>query len=466
MTNKLAECDRKLKEAVISAYTHSPFYRFIFKQHGFDVHSFRGLHDYDSLPIIRKEDILSFIKTHNKEMWDVKHNEHFITATTTGSTGKRLNVLFTEEDIIRNVRSLVNCLQWWGYKGGSINVIMWEPPQGTQESISSILLKNLAKITQGKIYYEHEIEGDLFRREKIKGETLTFINLPRLSKLLESSRVQEFNLMNLKYILTLVTPSQLKTKFHLQIKEKLLNMHLIPSYGFTEALFVGASCPHTFERGFIHVAQQGLFHILGKNNNLNYEGTGELVYTSLDRAFPFIKYCPGDIVSIEKENGCSCGYSGINLRFEGRLPLTVKIPYADGYFIDVVDVVKTIEEILPGCQVLCVYGEHPHRHHFFLAIFVGLSKLTIRSKEKLMNKILENIVIKHIPREKINRDGLLNIIAKWRSFFPIFFVDIEDIPKEPMANKPKFFLNILDEEKITYLPLYRTLLSKMEDYLS
>jgi hypothetical protein len=38
-----------------------------------------------------------------------------------------------------------------------------------------------------------------------------------------------------------------------------------------------------------------------------------------------------------------------------------------------------------------------------------------------------------MPREKINK------IAKWRSFFPIFFVDIEDIPKEPMANKPKFF---------------------------
>ena len=133
------------------------------------------------------------------------------------------------------------------------------------------------------------------------------------------------------------------------------------------------------------MVQPGLFHILSKNNNLNNEGTGKLVYCSLDRAFPFIKYCPGDIVSIEKENGCSCGYSGINLRFERRLPLTVKIPYADGYFIDVVDVVKIIEEILPGCQVICVYGEHPHRHHFFLAIFVGLSELTVRSKEKLID---------------------------------------------------------------------------------
>jgi hypothetical protein len=213
-------------------------------------------------------------------------------------------------------------------------------------------------------------------------------------------------------------------------------MHLIPCYGFTEALFVGASCPHTFESGFIHVVQQGLFHILGQNNTLNDEGTGELVYTSLDRAFPFIKYCPGDIVTIEKENGCGCGYSGINLRFERRLPLTV----------------------------LCVYGEHPHRRHFFLAIFIGLSKVTVKSKERLIDNILEKIIVGHIPKEKIDKDGLLNTISKWRSFFPIFLVDIEDIPKEPMANKPRIFLNILEEEKMTYLPLYKSLLSKIEDF--
>jgi len=464
MNRRKIDLDSELKKVVVSASKRSPFYNLFFRQHNVNVDRFRGFQDYDSLPIIRKEDILSFIKTHNKEMWNMDHSEHLIIASTTGSTGKRLNVLFTEEDIIQNVRLLLGCLQWWGYKGGPINVIMWEPPRGIQESISSILFKNLAKITQGKIFFEYEIEEDLLRREKIEGETSTLINLPRLWKLLEPSRIQEFNLMNLKYIFTLVTPSQLKTKFHLQIKNKLPNMHLIPCYGFTEALFVGASCPHTFESGFIHVVQQGLFHILGRNNTLNDEGTGELVYTSLDRAFPFIKYCPGDIVTIEKENGCGCGYSGINLRFERRLPLTVKIPYADGYFIDIVEVVKIIEEILPRSHVLCVYGEHPHRRHFFLAIFIGLSKVTVKSKERLIDNILEKIIVEHIPKEKIDKDGLLNTISKWRSFFPIFLVDIEDIPKEPMANKPRIFLNILEEEKMTYLPLYKSLLSKIEDF--
>jgi len=457
--------DKKLKEIIVYAYTHSPFYKWFYKRHNIDVHSIRGLKDYDSLPILRKEDIFSFAKESGvEELWCIHDYKDLKVVTTTGSTGKRLKVPFTQTDIYRFTQEpCTDCLYWWGYEGGPINVIIWGH---SPDSTVALGLNSIAKKTGGKAYLAEEVEKNTFERMAIKNETLTYTNLPSLLKFIDSPfRRQIFEEVNLKYIFTLVSPSEVKTRLHTKIKAELGNINLIPCYGSTEALFVGASCPYTFEDTYVHITQPGLFHIVEHNGSLCDEGKGELLYTSLGReAFPFIKYSTGDIVTLKKEHGCGCGYLGWNLRFETRRLLTIKIQYADGYFIDIVKVAEIIKEIIPGSQVMCVYGEHPHQHYLFLAIFIGVSKSITEDERQLKDKIIENIILDHVPSEKINGVGLSNLLAEWRPIFPIFLVDVDDIPIESGANKPKLLLNLMDEEKLLKSNRYQNILSRIEGY--
>lgn len=457
--------DNVIKNTLTSAYARSSFYRWFYKQHNIDVHSIRGLQDYDSLPILRKEDILSFAKMHNiEESWCVPSSKDLVVVTTTGTTGRRLKVPFTQMDMDKLVKPGLDCLRWWGYDNGPINVLLWEYPK---DSIASIWLDRLARETGGRVYLDGEVEEEVFFQYKsIRPGILTYINLPRLSKLLNpSGRIQELKKLNLKYIFTLVTPSELKTKFHIKISKELESINLIPIYAFTEGAFIGASCPYTFNDAYIHVTHPGLFHIVDSNGFLQNEGRGELIYTSLGReAFPFIKYSTGDIVTLIKEHGCRCGYSGQNLRFETRRALTVKIQYPDSYLVDIVKVAERIKEIIPESQIMCVYGEHPYEHYLFLAIFIGISKSLTRNERELKDKIIENIILDHMPVDKINSIGLSNLVLEWRTIFPIFLIDVDDIPIEAGANKPKLLLNLTDEENILKLNCYQKILSKLEGY--
>jgi len=467
MPNREIDHDRELRETITYAYTHSLFYKWFYKKHNIDVHSIRGLRDYDSLPILRKEDIFSFAEESGvEELWCIHDYKDLKVVTTTGITGKRLKVPLTQMDIYRFIQKpCMNSLYWWGWEECPINIIRWEH---SPDSTVALWLNSIAKITGGKRYLAEEIEKNTFKYKAVNNEALTYINLPSLSKFMGSPfHRQIFSEVNLRYIFTLVTPSEVKTGFHAKIKAELGNTNLIPFYGSTEALFVGASCPYTFEDGYIHVVQPGLFQIIDHNGSLCDEGKGELIYTSLGRgAFPFIKYSTGDVVTLKKEHGCGCGYSGWNLRFEARRPLTVKIQYPDGYFIDIVKVVEKTKEIIPGSQIMCVYGEHPYKHFLFLAIFIGVSKAIAVNERKLKDKIIKNVILVHVPFDKINKAGLSNLIAEWNPILPIFFVDIEDIPIESGVNKPKLLLNLMGdgEEKLLESSCYQNILSKIKEY--
>lgn len=456
-----------LRETIIYAYTYSPFYRWFYNQHNIDVHSIQGLQNYESLPILRKEDLLSFAKKNTIEKsWCIPYYKNFITATTTGTTEQRLKVLFSQTDIYKFVmKPCIDCLNWWGYESDPINVITWEH---SQDSLIAIWLNSIAKETEGKRYLAEEVEDDALEFKSLRGATMTFVNLPTLFKYLDSPFLKRaFKKLNLKYIFTLVTPSELKKKFHVKIATKIKGINLIPVYGFTEGLFVGASCPYTFKNAYIHIIQPGLFHIIDHNGILRKEGKGQLLYTSLCRkAFPFIKYSMGDIVTLkEVHNCCNCGYSGMNIRFETRFPLTVKIRYANGYFIDIIKVVEIIKEMIPESQIICVYGENIYKYYLFLAIFIGISKSIADTKKKLKDKITKNIILNHVPTDKINEIGLSDLILEWCLLIPIFFIDVADIPIESGVNKPRLLLNLIDEKKLLKSKLYKNILSKLQNYL-
>jgi len=464
------DIDNIFKDAVIYAYTHSPFYKWFYRLHNIDVFKIRGLQDSSSIPILKKEDILTFMKIRNVR--DIRkicctHNDIF-TFATTGSTTKRLLVPYTKTELELLAQCVINALKWWGYKRDQpINFLAFGHPK----DLGTAILSHVAKITGGENYPYIKIKGGMDSIHITKGESITFINsLAALLNMLNSSSYMKlFTKMNLKYILTLVTPPEFKSKLHIEISRRLGDINLIPVYGSVEMGIVGFACPYTFQSAYVHITQKGLFHIMSQSNAFGENGKGKLVYTSLYRkSFPFIKYDTGDIVSLKKKNRlCNCGFPNEIIRFENRESLTLKIPDAAGYFIDILKIDEIVKEILPGSQIICVYGEHKSNHYLFLAIFIGIGGKIIngQEQEKIKNKIMERIIQSHLPPYRIKERGISNLISQFHKNFPIFFINAIDIPKEQGANKPKMVLNLMQNEDLIKLEVYHDLFSKLNDYL-
>ncbi len=452
-------------ETIKYAYNNSSFYNWFYTHHDIDVFSDEIIKDYAQIPILRKQDILFFLKKQEIDnIWC--QSTDIITLTTTGTTSKRFIVPYTENDIFRfTTMHIIDALKWWGRKDGPINSLLF----GHRQDLASILLEDIAKSTEGITYQYIKIKGRLDSIDKPVEETITFIpSLSALSSMLSSpSYMSLFKKLNVKYILTLVTPPELKSKFHIKIKAKLGNIELIPVYGSVEMGLVGVSCPHIFESTYIHVMQQSMFHILHQDLTLGDYGIGKLVYTSLNReAFPFINYEVGDNVILKERQGlCNCGFSNKIMRFENRHSLTVKIPDAGGYFIDVLKVDEIIKNTITGSHMICIYGEHVSEYFLFLAIFIGVGGDIFVSEDKVKEMIVKEIILNHFHPYKIEEEGLYSLVSQFKKNFPIFIINSLDIPKEPGANKPRILLNLMQDGNFLDSEIYQQLIAKLDDYL-
>lgn len=458
------------KDTIIYAYKNSSFYKWFYTFHNIDVFKIKGFQDYSYLPILRKEDILRFMKIQN--IPDIPKicctNDEIFTFITTGTTAKQLLVPYTKTELENCIQYIFTALEWWGYKRGHpINSLVF----GHSQDIGTAILSNISKITGGESYSYLKIKEHMDYIHITKGESITFINsLATLSNILNlSSYMNLFKKINLKYIFTLVTPPEFKSKLHIKISKELGNINLIPLYGSIEMGIVGCSCPYLFQSSYIHIIQKGGFHIIENSNHFKETGKGKLIYTSLNRkSFPFIKYYIGDIVSLKQNDKfCNCGFPNNMIRFESRGSLDVKIPDAAGYFINVFKIDKIIKEILLGSQIICIYGEHKLNHYLFLAIFiyVGNNIIDDYEQKKIKNKITKRIIEDHFPYHKIKEKGIRNLMLQFNKNFPIFFVNATEIPKEQGAIKPKILLNLMKDRNLIKLNIYQNLFLKLNNYL-
>ena len=382
--------------------------------------------------------------------------------SSTGTAGKRLIVPYKEDEL--NIHHLISALEWWGYKRGSpLNTLIFGHPQ----DLPTLFLRNLAKATGGVVYPYYKINDWLDSFDVGEGDTITISSsLSVLLNMLNSpSHLKLFRKMHLKYILTMVTPPELKAKLHIDINWRFKDLNIIPAYGSVEMGLVGIACPHTFPSAYIHIMNDGLFHVCNQNNLLDTNGEGELVFTSLGRkSFPFIKYAIGDFVNLRMVNGYDCSHLNGFIRFTSRKLLTVKIPDAGGYFIDIFKIDEIIKDIIPGSQIICVYGENLSNYKLFLAIFIGIGMKTKERQETIKEKILEEIIINHIPAYKIKEKGISKLISVYNEYIIIFFINSVDIPKESSASKPKILLNLMQHGDVVDLDIYRNILQKLGDF--
>jgi len=438
---KSGNTDYLLKNSLVYAYENSTFYRFHYNERGFDPYSVSGIIDYYKIPSFSKEDLFSFAERMGSidKCWCIRDRSKIpFIAKTSGSIGAGMEFPYTERDAKGLFLRLIEGFSWWGHRGEPIDAFLFE---GARSYVRGREAQFIAHLTGGKVIVIRNPDEIASKLKPIEGKKLLGIVLPYVSKFLEpalnkgTSR-SEFQSL---YVLSIVSPIERKKGLHIQVREK-YGVTLIPTYGSNEGI-AGLSCPHTFEKGYCHMVADGLYHVM-KGEKLSEEGEGELVITNFNReAFPLIKYRTGDLISL-KSGKCLCGFTGPTVRFERRLASTVKLPFLSDHFVDVLQIEEIVKSRLPESQVLCVYGEHPKKFHFFLAIFVEPPALpTDEVAESLKAQIIQDIASVS-PPSMVSPN-------RWNEIFPIFFVNSGYLPIEPEAHKPRILLNLMSEEPHT-----------------
>ena len=357
---------------------------------------------------------------------------------------------------------LLAALGQWGYAGGRLNGVV---PEGSQD-LASLMFTDMAALRNGELFRY----ADLRRQEVaplqcIAGETVVFLTLPSLRAMLETPPgLDGLRRINVKHILTLVAPSELACGLHMSTTARLEGMNLIPVYGSVEMGFVGGATPHTFRDAFVELMQPGLFHVSGEDGTLSDTGVGKLVYTSLGReAFPFVKYEIGNVVTIkDTDTPTPNGRCSRLIRFERRSdPLILKVPNAAGYFIDILKVEQVAKGKVPFSVVMCVHAQSEQRGGSFVAIFIGSSGVLPEDPERLRQRIVRELVLGHVSSQRIEEAGMSALLSQFTKMFPVFFVDVAEIPKEPTASKPRLLLDLVDNGAAREEEIYSELLSNI-----
>ncbi|MEM3105004.1 MAG: hypothetical protein QXD69_05835, partial [Candidatus Bathyarchaeia archaeon] len=442
------------------AYEKSAFYKRFYDSHKIDITTVHGLRDLERIPIFRKTDLLRFLEQSGsmKKAWCITE-ESKIDVWQSSGTSFRIEVPYTENDKVNFLlKPFLTGLRWWGYASEPINTFAIAL---TSNSSVYKCFKLVADATGGTFFSLQSIQEIVKVASNVRGKNLTLTSISRLEKLIDCFREFPMTRIPLHYIFAPISPVEMKERLHTRIS-KMHKVNIIPFFGATETLLLGFACPYTADKNFCHVFHPGLVRIMNSDGSLSEEGKGELIYTSLGReAFPFINYGMEDLVTLRKEI-CRCGFVGSSIRFERRLGLRVKVPYPTDYFIDIGEVVRIIKELIPGSQVLSIYGQHPKKMYFFLAFFIGIPTVLTEDREKILrNQILERILVTHsILTPPLVKD---EVLREWRAFIPVFFLNLHELPLEPDSFEPRILVNLMDRN-IDLNP-YNNLLGILEKVL-
>ncbi|NLW19629.1 MAG: phenylacetate--CoA ligase family protein [Candidatus Cloacimonetes bacterium] len=107
--------DKKLKEMVLHAGRHVPYYRKLFSEAGIDPERFRGLADLDRIPLLDKETL----RTRHKEFVADNADKYYpFWSKTSGSTGTPLNIMLDLSSKRHKQRVIARAVYWAGAKRG------------------------------------------------------------------------------------------------------------------------------------------------------------------------------------------------------------------------------------------------------------------------------------------------------------------------------------------------------------
>jgi phenylacetate-CoA ligase len=323
---------KALKKILNHAYANVPYYKRLFDTSGIKPEDITSIKDLQVIPILTKDIILENYPQNilaNNIDW-----RHALTRMTSGSSGKKLDIVVDHEVTHLYRLMLLRQLFGVGYKPWYKSVyIRYKPP------VSKLVLQKLNFFRREYIPLEWTPERQISKIMELKPQIIDAYPsvLYLLAKAISPSQAKK---LRLKF---LFSNSELLTDHVREYLEKIFQCKVYDDYSCLEFSSIGFEC----SMQNLHIsADNVIVEIIDSDGNQLPPGKeGRVIITALNNySMPYIRYEIGDIGILSDEN-CSCGRTFPLFRsILGRCDDFIVLP--SGRLIDPQTVVFQIE-VLP-----------------------------------------------------------------------------------------------------------------------
>lgn len=333
---------RKLRELLIHARTHMPFYRHRFAEAGLVPEKLRDVGDLRKLPLLSKAEIKQNL---DNMTWNGcpgglhRYN-------TGGSSGEPLIFFFDRRRQAMDKAARMLTHRWWGCEVGDRELYLWGSPlemkkqdrmKEVRDRLTNELLISAFEISAAQV-------AGIFQQFRKFAPKSVFGYPSTIALFCQMAQEKNLKLEDLGIQTVFTTAEVLYEHQRQSIGKAFGKVPVVDAYGSREGGFVSHQCT------------KGTYHVLDPNYIVEYlhDGrpakpgeVGEIVLTHLDNwGMPFIRYRTGDM-AVPGEQGCACGRGLSTLHsIQGRTTDFIVTP--DGrwqHALSLIYVVRDIEGV-------------------------------------------------------------------------------------------------------------------------
>jgi len=276
---------RRAAEFLEFAGSHSPYYRRVFRERGFDPGRFSSIDDLAALPTVTKSELIAS----NAEIHADAHFHRTFRAETSGTSGAALEFQRDERWDSVNRAHMMRSYDWYGIKPWHRSGYLWgydiDPGQRWKVRLFDTLQNRFRIFTYDR---------DSVRRFAAKLRSATYLDgyssmIYEVAKIINEMDVDGPRLKLVKGTSEMILPA------YQPAAEAAFGRRIVSEYGAAEAGLIAFECPE----GSMHINAEDVIVETGPDD--------EVIVTNLaSRSFPVIRYRLGDMVQLGDE-ACACG---------------------------------------------------------------------------------------------------------------------------------------------------------------
>lgn len=388
----------KLRQLLINANTHVPYYRKLFADLDFQPEKIVSLADLQRLPFLDKPTIRAHLE-------DLKSDraQGLARFNTGGSSGEPLVFFIGKERVSHDIAAKWRATRWWGVDIGDPEIVVWGSPieLGAQDTLRTWR----DRLFRSKLLPAFEMSDrklddfiDTIRRFR---PGMLFGYPSALSHIAQYADKAGIAMHDLGIRVAFVTSERLYDDQRKQISHT-FGCPVANGYGGRDAGFIAHECP----AGGMHItAEDIIVEIVDPHGcSLPHGESGEIVVTHLASGdFPFIRYRTGDIGTLD-DKVCECG-RGLPLIREIQGRTTDFVVARDGTVMHGLALIYILRD-MPEIKVFRIIQENLDLTRIQIVTETGLSPLLIdRIIESFQSRLGRDVVIRveqvsDIPAEK------------------------------------------------------------------
>ena len=274
-----------LKETLIYAYEHVPYYRRVFDQCGFDPKQVKDLADIKRLPLLEKHEAIAA----GNDLYSTDERLAYYKTFTGGSSGQALTVLLDKASIYKERAVVTHFLSRFGYDPLRTRTVAFWGHNKDQDYYYSPL-KNEIVISPFRLFRDDQIEPICQDIEKFKATYV--MGYPSAIYLFAQMLEKAGRKMHFDRVVYYAENCSPEEKEYI---ERVLGCPVESYYGHTER----ACFAEIRDSGCVFNDYYGLTELIPTENANEYR----IVCTGfLSRKMPLIRYATDDVVQID-ENG-------------------------------------------------------------------------------------------------------------------------------------------------------------------